>query len=71
MNTGQYGGRIKVLAEHQIRSGTLVDSTVNLFIKSYLAFYSPAFVPVVEFVDVLNVSKNNVVLVDETRRDVL
>lgn len=33
-------------------------------------FPSPAFVPVVEFVDVLNVSKNNVVLVDETRRDV-
>lgn len=53
------------------QTGTLLSFTVNLFIYSYIFLHSPDFVPVVELVNVLNVSKNNVVLVGETSRDVL
>lgn len=34
-------------------------------------YFNPEFVPVVKLIDVLNVSKHNIILVGETSRDVL
>ena len=48
----------------------LLRSTVKVFFQPYIVYYSLAFLPVVELVDVLNVSKNDIVLVDEPMRDV-
>lgn len=52
-----------------ISCGCLHVSHYNKCIAVYFTVYSA--VPVVEFVDVLNVSEHNVVFVGETRRDVL